>query len=425
MKGRHSRIGAYVGKEFALSTLVAFLFFFIIFFINQILLLAEEILSKKVPLRDVALIIIYSLPAIVALSFPFASLVGCLMAVGKLASHNEIIAIQASGIPLRKVFLPLLIMGTVFSVASFVVNDYFLPLGTVNFGRLYRKLLYSHPELEMESYTVKRYQDSIIATGKVDASSIEDILILDQNPEGGKRIISAGRGRIDKTVEGVVSLFLEEVTVHTAGKKERDRYSYTVAERMSYNILLKNISTAFRSPGPREMSSYDVYREIRKKRSDLQLRWDEDRVKAFIQELEYRLTYDSVVRRLQEGSTSYESAKNSLDRSLEQLRTAGKKRVSDHSLRIYMMEFYKKFSIPFSCLPFILFAFPVGLFTRRSGKTVGFGIGLFISIFYWGLLVAGQTLGIRSDFSPFLSMWIPNLAILALAAAAFLVRARG
>jgi len=58
--------------------------------------------------------------------------------------------------------------------------------------------------------------------------------------------------------------------VHTAGKKERDRYSYTVAERMSYNILLKNISTAFRSPGPREMSSYDVYREIRKKRSDLQ-----------------------------------------------------------------------------------------------------------------------------------------------------------
>ena len=90
-----------------------------------------------------------------------------------------------------------------------------------------------------------------------------------------------------------------------------------------------------------------------------------------------------------------------------------------------MMEFYKKFSIPFSCLPFILFAFPVGLFTRRSGKTVGFGIGLFISIFYWGLLVAGQTLGIRSDFSPFLSMWIPNLAILALAAAAFLVRARG
>ena len=168
MKRSYSRISVYVGKEFLFSTFVAFLFFFFIFFINQILLLAEEILAKKVPLQDVFLIIIYSLPAIIALSFPFASLLGCLMAVGKLASANEMIAIQASGIPLRRVFLPLIVLGVVFSSASFVVNDYFLPLGTLNFGRLYRKLLYSHPELEMESYTVKNFQDSIIATGKVD-----------------------------------------------------------------------------------------------------------------------------------------------------------------------------------------------------------------------------------------------------------------
>ncbi len=423
MKRSYSRISVYVGKEFLFSTFVAFLFFFFIFFINQILLLAEEILAKKVPLQDVFLIIIYSLPAIIALSFPFASLVGCLMAVGKLASANEMIAIQASGIPLRRVFLPLIVLGVVFSSASFVVNDYFLPLGTLNFGRLYRKLLYSHPELEMESYTVKNFQDSIIATGKVDSRTVDGILIIDKEPDGGKRIITAGRARIDRTMEGVISLVLDDVTVHSVGKKEKQRYSYTFTERMSYNILLKNISSAFRNPGPREMSSYDVYREIRKKRGDLRLRSDENRIRAFIQEMEYRLTYDSVINRLYEGRITYDNGRNSLDRVLEQVYAARKRRVSDRSLQIYLIEFYKKFSIPFSCLTFIVFAFPVGLFTRRSGKTVGFGIGLFISIFYWGMLVAGQTLGIRAEFSPFLSMWLPNLVILILGGAAFIVRA--
>ena len=43
-----------------------------------------------------------------------------------------------------------------------------------------------------------------------------------------------------------------------------------------------------------------------------------------------------------------------------------------------------------------------------------FGIGLFVSIFYWSLLFAGQTLGIRMNFSPILSMWIPNMVIFTL-----------
>ncbi|HOS30781.1 MAG TPA: YjgP/YjgQ family permease, partial [Treponemataceae bacterium] len=39
-------------KELFLFFIVAFLFFFLIFFVNQILLMAEDILKKRVPLFD-------------------------------------------------------------------------------------------------------------------------------------------------------------------------------------------------------------------------------------------------------------------------------------------------------------------------------------------------------------------------------------
>ena len=49
----------YIVKELLLYFVVAFLFFFMIFFCNQILLLAEQILKKRVPFADVCRLIAF------------------------------------------------------------------------------------------------------------------------------------------------------------------------------------------------------------------------------------------------------------------------------------------------------------------------------------------------------------------------------
>ncbi|GHV90281.1 hypothetical protein AGMMS50268_07840 [Spirochaetia bacterium] len=46
---------------------------------------------------------------------------------------------------------------------------------------------------------------------------------------------------------------------------------------------------------------------------------------------------------------------------------------------------------------------------KKSGQTVGFIFGLLISVLYWAMLLGGQTLGIRLGYSPFWSMWFPNI----------------
>ena len=100
-------------------------------------------------------------------------------------------------------------------------------------------------------------------------------------------------------------------------------------------------------------------------------------------------------------------------------------RIFDRTLQIYRLEYYKKFSIPFACLSFIILAFPVGLYTRRSGRSVGFGIGLLISVLYWSLLIGGQTFGTqRPEVSPFISMWLPNAAVVVIGTGLFVHRWR-
>lgn len=96
----------------------------------------------------------------------------------------------------------------------------------------------------------------------------------------------------------------------------------------------------------------------------------------------------------------------------------------DRNLQLYLLEFHKKFSIPFACLIFVLFAFPISLMARRSGRAVGFGLGLLVSTVYWGLLFMGQTLGMRLELPPLLAMWLPNLLVLAAAVSLLAYRMR-
>ena len=87
----------YIIKELFLYFAVSFLFFFVVFFVNNILLLAQDILEHRVPLSTVTKLIVYCLPAIIAQSAPFATLVGFLMCLGRMVSDNEILILRASG----------------------------------------------------------------------------------------------------------------------------------------------------------------------------------------------------------------------------------------------------------------------------------------------------------------------------------------
>jgi lipopolysaccharide export system permease protein len=391
----------YIGREFLLSFSVSFAFFFFMFFINQLLLLAEDILQKDVPFLAVARLILYSIPAIIALSVPFATLVGTLMAMGRLSGDNEIVAFRAAGFPLTTLFSPVFVLAVLLSLASFMVNDVLLPLGTLNFGRLYRELLYANPALELEPYSVKRYQEDTLVTGSVGPGRVGQFVIIDNDAQGNRRTIIAESAELLREGDpNTIGLVLSGVTAISA--TDSTNYNYSIARSMHYNILLQDITVAIRSPGPREMSARDVQREILQKESALNTRRSEWRSELALRTLETQLVWLDVLK----GRTDRASAGRI---STETARLAGQ-RPFDRSLQVYRLEYHKKYSIPFAAVSFVVLAFPLGLYSKRSGRGVGFGIGLLVATTYWAMLIGGQTFGTqRPNVPPALAMWLPNI----------------
>jgi lipopolysaccharide export system permease protein len=372
--------------------------------------MAEDILERKAPIFDVVKLVVYATPAIIAMSFPFGSLVGALMAVGRLSSENELLVMGASGVPRSIIMIPLLILGLVFSLVSFYTNDYLLPLGTINYGKLYRKLITTAPALELKPYSIKKYHDTTIVTGDIRDGSILDVLIIDSPKDGASRIINASSaGLMDSgDASGLISLVLKGVFVQESNPDTPERFEYSTAERMEYNIPLASFAELGAGLSPREMSSVDVAATIRKKEAAFKTRMD-----SRFSELEGKRSI--LVREYLQKTKESRGTDNSIVALLPLVKAHSNlaaRPLKDRSLDIYRLEYYKKFSIPAGALFFVLLAFPLGERARKSGRSLGFGVGLLVAVAYWGMLIGGQTLGLRMGFNPFLAMWAPNLLVL-------------
>jgi lipopolysaccharide export system permease protein len=408
----------YVLSETFFSFLISFLFFFFIFFVNQLLLLAQEILTKHVPFTQVVLLVLFSLPSVIAMSAPFASLVGTLMTAGRLSSDNEILVLLSSGLSYRNIFIPAVTVGIVISMLSFFANDVLLPAGTLEFAKLYRRILTSTPALELEANSVKKFKDTVIVTGNVTGSAIDNVLILDRTSDGERRVIMANSAELKDAGKVGLSLDLNRAFIQSSKEIAREDYDYASAGSLSYWVPQEDLIQAMSSTSPREMSSVDVFKEIRKKTADLNLRLNDKQNKVSTLALAFETTL-----RGGPASDGWNRRTNQLTAFQRETQSLAGMR-SDRTLSLYWLEFYKKFSIPFGAFSFIFLSVSLGLMAKRSGQTVGFIIGLIISVIYWALLLGGQTIGIRLGTSPFWSMWLPNISALTAGIVLAVIRVR-
>ncbi|MCR5723531.1 MAG: LptF/LptG family permease [Treponema sp.] len=348
----------YLSKELFLYFFIAFLFFFMVFFVNQILLLAENILKKRVPVIDVMRLILYSLPFIIAQSAPFATLVGFLMCLGRLVSENEVLILRASGQGYKVLLVPVFVLGIFISIVSFFVNDYLLPLGTIKYNRLQRTILTSNPAVELESNSIKRTNDKTLVIGQVSGENVSDMVFFDTDSDGGQRIIVAQNSVAKKAAApGVLmAIQMENPTVMFLDKAKKQDYDVLSAKSLLLNIFASSFFDSNTKVRPAEMTSLDLHREIKQmeKRDD----------------------------------------------------------VKPKDLNKYKLEYNKKFSIPFGSIFFAILALPLALlFGKHNGQTIGLIIGLFISVAYWAMMILGQIFGSRSGTNGVILMWLPNLVI--------------
>jgi len=408
----------YILTEMLFSFMICFFFFFVVFFVNQILLMAKEVLTKRVPADQVILLIIFSLPTVIAMSAPFASLVGTLMTVGRLTSDNEILVMLSSGLSYKIIFYPAITVGILVSLMSFFTNDVLLPAGTVQFNRLWRKILVSTPALELQANSVKRFRDTVIVTDGVTGNVIDNVLILDKTDDGERRIILAKTAELRDGGREGLSLDLEHAFVHSSKEMAREDYDYASSELLQYWVSNEDIIQAQVSISAREMSSRDVYSQIKKRTVEVAERANERKIRGISHAFSLEKTF-------REGPASEDwSRRISLATSFSREVAAVESVRDDRNLTVYTIEIYRKFSVPIGAFCFVFLAVSLGLMAKKSGQTVGFIFGVIIAVLYWSMLFIGQTMGLRLGTPPFISMWYPNILSLIVGVILALIKVR-
>ena len=60
---------------------------------------------------------------------------------------------------------------------------------------------------------------------------------------------------------------------------------------------------------------------------------------------------------------------------------------------------------------------------KLHNQSVGFVLGLLISVSYWTILMGGETLAVTKDVSGSLAMWLPNIMLFCVSVFFFLKKA--
>ncbi len=348
----------YLFKELWVYFAIAFLFFFLIFFVNHLLLTAEDILEKRVPVSQVALFIIYSLPFIIAQAAPFATLVGFLMCLGRMVSDNEILMLRSTGHSFVFLLMPALVLGFLISVVSFFVNDFLLPMGTIAYNKLYISILVSNPSVELESHSIKRFEDSTLVIGEVDGKKMSDLMLFDIDSEGQSRVLVASDVMVTSPKDKGVAMRLEmdKASAVFLDEFKEENYDFLRSGNASMNLFSSSFFPSYSTSNPRELTFYDLSKEIETLKND-----------------------DTVDEQL---------------------------------INTYELELHKKFSLPFGSIFFAFLAFPISiLFGKHNGQTIGLIIGICIAVLYWAFLIVGQQLGLQTGLDGFITMWLPNVLV--------------
>lgn len=348
----------YIFKELFIYFAVMFLFYFLIFFVNNILVLMLKLLGKNLPLWDVLVLIFYSLPSIISQTVPFAILTGFLMCLGRMNSDNEILVLRVSGQnPRRIILIPVLVLGFIVSLFNLFINDYLLPISRIKFNEQYLVSISRNPFVEIEPNSVKKLNENTIVIGDIKDSIINDIVFFDKDEKNNQRIIISGNTVANTSNKDglTMSLDMNDSLVVVLNRNKID-YNLLKSDKLQMNIFESSFVNYSNSTAPDEMTSYDIYKEIKnikKKYPD-----DKDRLNRFV------------------------------------------------------LEFNKKFSLSFGALFFAFLAMPLSLiFGKQNGVFFGLITGVLISVLYWSLLWIFMLFGYRNGLNGFFAMWVPNFIV--------------
>jgi len=342
----------YILREIIPISLIGLMTFTVILLMDKIFRLIELIVNRGGDVRNILMMLVFIAPSFFTFTIPISVLLGILLALGRMSGDSEIIAFKASGISLYQLFIPI----SVLSIAAFLITSfmvfYGLPWGNRGFMATLYLIAQSKPDLEIKERVFNDlfnglvvYVDKVPIQGK----KMEGILIYDERDKEKISTIFAKEGFLDTNAKSQ-----EVVLTLLSGDLHRFEPKTKVYQKMKFD-------------------TYDLKFEMGK-------------------------TFASLEKKLQEHEMSIDEMKKK--------RTMMKSRGQDTtSLEVGL---HRRYTIPFACIVFGLIGVPLGVQPKRSARSYGFILSIFILLAYYVSLIAFEMLAVKKTIPAFLAGWLPT-----------------
>jgi lipopolysaccharide export system permease protein len=96
----------------------------------------DELVGKGLELHILLELLFYASSTFVPLALPLAILLSSLMTFGNFGEHYELVAMKSTGIALRRIMMPLIILSIFISGFAFFFSNNVLPIANLKFHAL-------------------------------------------------------------------------------------------------------------------------------------------------------------------------------------------------------------------------------------------------------------------------------------------------
>jgi LPS export ABC transporter permease LptG/LPS export ABC transporter permease LptF len=346
------------------------LLFVFVLFLRTIERLSALLVKSSAPAPMVAKLLLYALPSTLPFALPLGVLVGILIGLSRMSSDNEITAMRAAGISSASVARPVLLFSALALIVTALATLWLTPLSLRLESRAARTFAAAQLTGDIESRIFnEQFPDSVLYVGDVETTETQviwrQVFIADVTPPD--KLASAGKSRGD----GPRILVAEQAIPHPDAANNRivlDMRNF----RSSYRDKDGKVIT---TAAPNQIEVLQAQKQ------------EELQVNKTVREMDTGPLY----RRVATGHT-----------------------LSRHDYVEASIELHQRFALPLACVLLALVGIPLGVSSRKGGKSAAFVLTVLLAFLYYLGYTTLLGLATKGTLSAPVAVWTPN-AVFALA----------
>lgn len=400
----------------------------------------DELVGKGLELGVLIELLFYASSTFVPLALPLAILLSSLMTFGNFGEHYELVAMKSTGIPLRRIMMPLVILSVFISVFAFFFSNNVLPIANLKFYSLLYDVRQKKLTFNIQEGVFYNGIDgfTIYAREKVpETNIIKDVMIYNHSDRlGNIKLTTAKSGEMTLTADQTMLIFKLYDGYNYEDIVNRDNYrvnrpfqrSWFAEQTKMFSGLDFGMNRTdeelFRN-NYQMMNLDQLSRVSDSLKSELQLRNErliesiEDHF-VFINQLDSDALSDTsaahhtlkeldtgfMINAITNALQSSRSIKNNLE--FNNMDFDGRtKRIIRHEL-----EWHRKFTLSIACLILFFIGAPLGAIIRKGGLGMPVIFSIIFFVIFHVISISGEKYARAGAMSPMLAMWLASLVLL-------------